>query len=70
VTSRPGPPERVSDETWAAYLFYRDNPKGLVREHWWHASGCRQWFIVVRDTLTQEIQATYPIGDATSELAK
>jgi sarcosine oxidase, subunit delta len=63
---RPAP--QVSDEQWAEYLFYRENPRGLVRERWLHAFGCRQWFIVVRDTATQEIRRTYAIAEAPAEL--
>jgi heterotetrameric sarcosine oxidase delta subunit len=65
---RPGPPGEVSEAAWAEYLFLRDNPKGLVRERWLHALGCRQWFVVVRDTLTHEIRATSRIGDCLPEI--
>ena len=57
---RPGPPQLVSRGDWAAYLFFRENPKGLVRERWLHALGCRQWFVVVRNTVTHEICSTEP----------
>jgi len=62
--SRPEPYNEVSDETWAAYLFTRMNPKGTHRERWVHAAGCRQWFNVARDTVTHEIQAVYKLTDA------
>lgn len=65
---RPGPPERVSEAEWAEYLFFRDNAKGWLRERWLHALGCRQWFIVVRNTVTHEIRATSRIGDPVPEL--
>jgi len=52
---RPQTPEKATDEEWGNYLFYRDNPKGLHRERWVHSWGCRQWFSVVRDTVTHEI---------------
>ena len=65
---RPAPPEEVSDAAWAEYLFLRDNPKGLVRERWLHALGCRQWFLVVRNTVTHEIRATSRIGDPLPEV--
>lgn len=55
---RPGPPEAVSAQAWAEYLFMRENPKEFVRERWVHALGCRQWFVVVRSTVTHEIRAT------------
>jgi len=65
---RPGPPQAVTESAWAEYLFMRDNPKGLVRERWLHALGCRQWFIVVRNTVTHEIQATSALGDPLPEI--
>jgi sarcosine oxidase subunit delta len=65
---RPGPPQLVSEWDWAAYLFFRDNPKGLVRERWLHALGCRQWFVVVRNTVTHEICSTSQISDPTPEV--
>jgi heterotetrameric sarcosine oxidase delta subunit len=65
---RPGPPEHVSDQAWADYLFYRDNPKGWIRERWLHAAGCRQWFVVVRNTVTHEIGSTCRIDEAMPEI--
>ena len=49
----PGDPEALDDAEWAAYLFLRDNPKGPFAERWVHIAGCRRWFNVTRDTLTQ-----------------
>lgn len=62
--ARPGPPEAVSDETWADYLFNRINPKGVHYEQWLHRAGCRQWFNVARDTQNHAILAVYPIDEA------
>lgn len=50
----PADPEALSDEDWARYLFFRDNPKGAFRERWVHTAGCRRWFTVVRDTVSNE----------------
>ena len=61
---RPGPHGEVSDEAWADYLFYRQNPKGEHAERWLHAAGCGRWFNVVRDTVTHRIVAAYPMGAA------
>ena len=36
-------------------LYLRDNPAGLLREHWYHAQGCRNWLVVTRDTRTHAI---------------
>jgi heterotetrameric sarcosine oxidase delta subunit len=61
--ARPGPYHAVSDAAWAEYLHFRDNPKGAHRERWVHAHGCRQWFNVVRDTVTHEILAVYRMDE-------
>lgn len=56
---RPGPHHAVSDAQWADYLFNRKNPKGVHRERWFHAGGCRRWFNVARDTVSHAVLATY-----------
>lgn len=58
----PADPEALSDREWAEYLFYRDNPRGVLAERWLHTAGCRRWFNSIRDTETYEISAVYPIG--------
>jgi sarcosine oxidase subunit delta len=52
----PADPEALSDEEWARYLFFRDNPKGDLTERWVHTNGCRRWFNVVRNTVTSEFK--------------
>jgi len=52
---RPADPSAVSDAEWADFLYFHDNSKGRVRERWWHARGCQQWFMLDRDTLTHRI---------------
>jgi heterotetrameric sarcosine oxidase delta subunit len=44
---------------WTNYLFFHDNPRGLLRERWMHVYGCRRWFNAVRDTASHRIVATY-----------
>jgi heterotetrameric sarcosine oxidase delta subunit len=61
---RPPVPQSASDAEWADYLFYRDNIKGLHRERWVHSFGCRQWFIVERDTLTHDIRGSRRLDEA------
>lgn len=61
---RPDGAGQVTDELWADYLFYRQNPKGDHRERWLHFAGCGRWFNLVRDTVTHEISAVYPMGTA------
>ncbi|GGN65001.1 sarcosine oxidase subunit alpha [Streptomyces albiflavescens] len=59
----PEDPASLSDEEWARYLFFRDNPKGPFAERWSHAAGCRRWFNAVRDTATNEILTVYRSGE-------
>ena len=59
----PADPDAVDDAAWADYLFMRDNPKGQFAERWCHTAGCRRWFNVVRDTLTNEVLAVYRAGE-------
>ncbi|WP_109212342.1 MULTISPECIES: sarcosine oxidase subunit delta [Microbacterium] len=65
----PENPNDLTDAQWAQFLFYRDNPKGLFAERWLHRTGCRQWFNVVRDTVTYEIHAAYPAGERQPDLS-
>ncbi len=61
--ARPLDTENLSDEAWADYLFMRKNPKGLHREQWLHAAGCRRYFNLERDTATYRISGAYKIGE-------
>jgi heterotetrameric sarcosine oxidase delta subunit len=45
----------ASEDEWVRYVYVRDNPMGLHEEWWTHSAGCRQWFVVWRDTRTHEI---------------
>lgn len=54
TVKRPAEPAAIDDRAWSDYLFYRDNLRGPLRERWYHAWGCRQWFELQRDTLTHE----------------
>ena len=45
-------------KAWLDYVFMRDNPRGPHKEYWHHVTGCRQWIVVVRDTLTHEISGS------------
>ncbi|MGY5056158.1 sarcosine oxidase subunit delta family protein [Streptomyces sp. 900105755] len=59
----PEDPASLTDEEWARYLFFRDNPKGPFAERWSHAAGCRRWFNAIRDTSTNEILTVYRAGE-------
>jgi sarcosine oxidase, subunit delta len=60
---RPPDPDSMTDEQWGHYLYYRKNPRGVHRELWVHAAGCRKFFNVARNTQTYEIYATYKSGE-------
>lgn len=60
---RPKDPDAVSDQEWGDYLFFRDNPRGLHHEMWVHATGCRKFFNVTRNTVSYEILETYRMGE-------
>ena len=56
-------PDTSSDLEWASYVHYRDNAPGVKKEWWYHApSGT--WFIAERNTLSDEVLATYLYGKA------
>jgi sarcosine oxidase subunit delta len=52
---RPDPAQENASELFFNYVYLRENPAGPIREFWYHASGCRSWLIVNRDTRTHEI---------------
>jgi heterotetrameric sarcosine oxidase delta subunit len=59
----PADPAMLSDEEWAQYLFFRDNPRGPFAERWCHSAGCRRWFNVLRDTSTDRILVVYKLDE-------
>jgi sarcosine oxidase subunit delta len=42
-------------EAFVDYVYFRANVAGAHRELWYHASACRQFLHVERDTRTHEI---------------
>ena len=60
--ARPEDPHALTDEQWADYLFMRKNSRGLHRELWNHAQGCRRWFEVERDTVSYLVKGSYEIA--------
>lgn len=67
--ARPVDPYALADGEWADYLFMRANTRGLYREQWCHAAGCRRWFNVARHTITYRIVAVYKIGEVCPEVS-
>ena len=61
--ARPLDPSAVSDADWAAFLYVRSNPKGVMAERWRHVSGCGRFFNVLRDTVSDTILRVYKAGE-------
>ena len=61
--------DNMSDEDWADYLYMRRNSKGAHAERWRHVHGCARFFNALRDTTSDQILATYRIGEATPSLS-
>lgn len=57
---RPDPDHPSALEQFVQYVYLRDNPAGMHREHWYHGSGCQAWLVVTRDTVTHEIVSAEP----------
>ena len=66
---RPKEPDEQSDAEWADYLFMRKNTSGRHLEQWSHSGGCRRWFNVQRETVTNEILTVYQIGEPAPEVS-
>ena len=61
--ARPTDPASLTDAQWAEYLYVRTNPKGDYAERWRHVHGCGRFFNVLRNTISDEILATYRTGE-------
>ena len=61
--ARPTDSMALSDAEWADYLFMRKNPKGWHWEMWQHATGCRKFFVVRRNTATHAVQGTWTLAE-------
>jgi len=59
-------PNSCSDREWTEYVWMEENLAGVVREWWCHVA-TSYWFIVERDTVKDEILATYPADRIFSE---
>ena len=61
--ARPAEPDAADDAAWGEYLYLRTNPKRIIAERWMHKHGCRQWFNLLRDTVSHQIIAAYRMGE-------
>jgi len=49
-------PSTASLVEWREYLYMRENPAGWVSETWYCRGGCRRYFTIQRNTMTNEIR--------------
>jgi sarcosine oxidase subunit delta len=61
--ARPPDPGALTDEEWAAFLYFRSNPRAVIAERWRHRFGCGRFFNCLRDTVSDKILATYKAGE-------
>ena len=59
-------PNRCTDHEWTEFVWMEENLDGVVREWWCHVA-TSYWFIAERNTVTDEILATYPADRVFSE---
>jgi sarcosine oxidase subunit delta len=57
------PPLDAPAEDWSKSVFQRENIRGVQTESWQHVSGCRQWLLLERDTMTHEIHSVRAAHD-------
>lgn len=65
LRSRPDS-DGLTDSKLSDYLYTRANPAGVVREWWYHRSGCGAWFVAERHTKTHAIHGVR-LSDRTQE---
>ena len=56
VKERPAP--GASGDDWIRYTYFKANEAGVQKEWWYHRSGCRQWMVAARNTLSNEVLET------------
>ena len=52
---------------WFSYVYERANPAGPHAEWWHHNLGCRQWLLIVRDTVTHDVLSIRSSRDVASD---
>jgi sarcosine oxidase subunit delta len=58
---RPAWGTPIDDPQWFSAVYLRTNPRGRLREYWYHGAGCGRWLIVERDNLSH---AVHEVADA------
>ncbi len=61
--ARPQDPAAETTQSWAQYLYRRENTRGVHAERWRHTHGCGRFFNALRDTTTDHFLVTYKAGE-------
>jgi sarcosine oxidase subunit delta len=59
---RPQTIDAMSAQAWTDYVYFRDNPYGILKELWYHGAGCHAWLVVTRDVRNHQIHAVQTIA--------
>jgi len=49
------PPLSAEAAEWTDYIYNKENLRGVQTEWWTHRSACKLWFLVERNTATNEV---------------
>ncbi|MBX8825345.1 sarcosine oxidase subunit delta [Ochrobactrum sp. SFR4] len=68
--ARPTNITELSDEEFVEFLYWRNNPKGVIFERWRHIHGCGRFFNAARDTVSDRFLLTYKAGEPKPDLSQ
>jgi sarcosine oxidase subunit delta len=49
------PPQDADANVWTDFIYNKSNVRGVQTEWWYHRSACKLWFLVERNTATNEV---------------
>ncbi len=55
-------PDACSDQDWSNYVYQRKGAPQIKKE-WWYHGPSGTWFLAERNTLTDEVSATYLVTE-------
>lgn len=66
VRQRPDP-HAATPAQWRRYLYLRRNAAGWSNETWFHRAGCGRYFVVERNTVSNEFRAPSATREAAAD---
>jgi sarcosine oxidase subunit delta len=70
TVARPRDGGAAPTPEWTDYVYFRENPKGVHRELWYHSAGCHAWLVVTRDLRNHAILEVRAARDVALERMK